>query len=301
LNGANGLAINGVDADDWSGCSVSGAGDFNGDGFDDIIIGARYGDVALNGNPTGVADAGEAYVVFGKAVFSTSSIELGGLDGTTGIILQGISAGDSFGVSVSGAGDMNGDGYDDIVVGAFWSDLGGVNSGSSYVIFGKAIFASSKMSMSTLNGANGFVLRGIDAHDGSGYCVSDAGDVNGDGFADIIISAPYADPNAAESGESYVVFGNSSFSAVLPLATLNGDNGFMLKGIDQSGFSVDGGGDFNGDGFDDVVIGAFSGDPFGMVEAGETYVVYGDSRCKPGEYTLAGSPLCFPVDAGNHS
>jgi hypothetical protein len=165
------------------------------------------------------------------------------------------------------------------IVGAGWSDLGFADAGSSYVLFGKATFTSSR------NGANGFVLRGIDQSDYSVISVSGAGDVNGDGFADIIIGAPYADANGADSGESYVVFGNSSFAAELSLATLNGDNGFMLKGIgenDWSGYSVGGGGDFNGDGFDDFVIGAYSGDPFGMTNAGETYVVFGDSRCKPG-------------------
>jgi hypothetical protein len=98
-----------------------------------------------------------------------------------------------------------------------------------------------------------------------------------------------------------VVFGNALFGASVNLATLDGDNGLTLYGIDgstQSGFAVSGGGDNNGDGFSDVIIGAHTAAPYGLGNAGETYVVFGDSRCKPGEYTLAGSPLCFPVAAG---
>src|SRR5918997_112022 len=97
--------------------------------------------------------------------------------------------------------------------------------------------------LSTLNGSNGFAINGIAAYDFSGLSVSSAGDVNGDGFDDLIIGANRADPNGiSDAGQSYVVFGsNSGFGADLDLEELNGSNGFAINGIgadDESGRSV---------------------------------------------------------------
>src|SRR4028118_374949 len=116
--------------------------------------------------------------------------------------------------------------------------------------------------LSTLNGSNGFALNGTAAYDYSGWSVSSAGDVNGDGFDDLIIGARLADPNGISgAGQSYVVFGsNSGFGASVNLSTLNGSNGFAINGIaasDESGFSVSSAGDVNGDAIDDLIIGAY--------------------------------------------
>src|SRR4028118_85856 len=136
--------------------------------------------------------------------------------------------------------------------------------------------------LSTLNGSNGFAINGIAVGDGSGYSVSSAGDVNGDGFDDLIIGARGASPNGIDAaGQSYVVFGsNSGFAAGLDLSTLNGSNGFAINGIaanDSSGWSVSRAGDVNGDGFDDLIIGAISADPNGISYAGQSYVVFGSN------------------------
>jgi len=276
LDGSNGFAINGIEAYDNSGWSVSSAGDVNGDGFDDLIIGARHAD------PNGIFAAGQSYVVFGSNSGFGAGLDLSTLDGSNGFAINGIAGGDQSGWSVSSAGDVNGDGFDDLIIGAFGADPNGITfAGQSYVVFGSNSGFGAGLDLSTLDGSNGFAINGIAANDWSGYWVSSAGDVNGDGFDDLIIGAIWADPNGINrAGQSYVVFGNNSgFGAGLDLSTLNGSNGFAINGIaaeDRSG-SVSSAGDVNGDGFDDLIIGAFGADPNGMSYAGQSYVVFGSN------------------------
>ena len=160
----------------------------------------------------------------------------GGGDGSAGFVLTGIDADDCSGVSVSAAGDVNGDGIDDLIIGAFSADPGGRGcrrelrrvrarhgAGGNF----PAVFElASLLPASGGDGSAGFVLNGIDAVDYSGYSVSAAGDVNGDGIDDLIIGARYADRDGRiDAGESYVVFGRDTaqvgnFPAVFPLASL---------------------------------------------------------------------------------
>ena len=278
LDGSNGFILNGIDPGDGSGISVSSAGDVNADGIDDLIIGA-WGADATNAK----SSAGESYVVFGAPGLGASGvIELSSLDGSNGFVLNGVDIGDFSGRSVSSAGDVNGDAIDDLIIGAFQADdPNGLNSGESYVVFGApGIGASGVIELSSLDGANGFVLNGIDGFDDSGRSVSSAGDVNGDGIDDLIIGAYGADPNGLNSGESAVVFGAPGLGASgsIELSALDGSNGFLLHGIDAddfSGNSVSSAGDVNGDGVDDLIIGASAADPNGNDFAGESYVVFG--------------------------
>ncbi|HLF95662.1 MAG TPA: DUF4347 domain-containing protein [Methylococcaceae bacterium] len=271
LDGSNGFKLSGVAADDISGWSVSSAGDVNGDGFDDLIVGAGWADP--NGNQSGAS-----YVVFGKSTGFAANLDLSSLNGTNGFRLSGVAAGDYSGGSVSSAGDVNGDGFDDLVVGAFHANPNGIDSGASYVVFGKSSGFASNLNLSTLDGSNGFKLSGVAAYDGSGYSVSSAGDVNGDGFGDLLVGAHFADPNGNVSGASYVVFGQSGgFASNLNLSSLDGSNGFKLSGVaagDWSGWSVSSAGDVNGDGFDDLIVGAYRADPNGNY-SGASYVVFG--------------------------
>ena len=154
LDGRTGFRLDGALASDFSGYSVSGAGDVNGDGFDDLIVGAFGADTS----------SGSSYVLFGRSGGSTSAIELSGLDGTTGFRLDGAFAGDQSGFSVSGAGDVNGDGFKDVIVGAF---AAGASSGSSYVLFGRSGGFASVIELSSLDGTTGFRLDGALANDGT--------------------------------------------------------------------------------------------------------------------------------------
>ena len=273
LNGSNGFRLDGEAASDSSGGSVSNAGDVNGDGFDDLIVGAHLAD--SNGTWSG-----SSYVVFGQASGFSATMDLSILDGSNGFRLDGEMALDFLGLPVSTAGDVNGDGFDDLIVGALGADSNGPFSGSSYVVFGQASGFTATINLSTLNGSNGFRLDGEATYDYSGGSVSNAGDVNGDGFDDVIVGAWRANSNGSDSGSSYVVFGQASgFTATKNLSTLNGSNGFRLDGEtanDYSGFSVSTAGDVNGDGFDDLIVGAFGADLNGNY-SGSSYVVFGQA------------------------
>ncbi len=268
--GMGGIALAGEAAGDRSGYSVSGAGDVNGDGLDDVIIGAFWA------NANGVR-SGRSYIVFGGEEMPT--VQLSSVTaGSGGFVLEGEAEFDNSARSVSGAGDVNGDGLDDLIVGANGADPNGLISGRSYVVFGKADTTAVPLS-AIAAGVGGFVLNGASTQDLSGNPVSSAGDVNGDGMDDLIIAAYRASPNGAFSGRSYVVFGKADTTPVELGAVAEGVGGFALDGEagdDRSGISVSGAGDVNGDGMDDLIVGADGADPNGL-RSGRTYVVFGKS------------------------
>ena len=271
LDGSNGFALNGEELADQSGRSVSAAADINGDGIDDLVIGAPFAD------PNGSL-SGRSYVVFGSASGFSSAIDLGDLDGLDGFVINGEAEGDQSGHSVAGAGDINADGIDDLIIGAHRAGPNGLLSGRSYVVFGSTTAFSTPFELSSLDGANGFALNGESANDRAGFSVSTAGDVNGDGIDDVIIGAFLAQGAAFDSGRSYVVFGSDvAFASVIELSSLDGSNGFILDGASEeenSGRSVALAGDFNGDGIDDLIIGASQ--PYAEPPtAGRSYVVFG--------------------------
>ncbi len=271
LDGTDGFKLTGVADADFAGISVSTAGDVNGDGFDDLIVGATGAD-------EGGTNRGAAYVVLGKASGFAPSLSLGALDGSNGFRLAGAADNDRAGYSVSAAGDVNGDGFGDLIVGAIFASEGGGFRGAAYVVFGKAGGFAPSLALASLDGTNGFKLAAAADGDFAGVSVSAAGDINGDGFGDLLVGAHRADEGGYDRGAAYVVFGKASgFGASLPLSSLDGTNGFKLAGVsdyDYTGRSVSNAGDINGDGFDDLIVGALRAIDSGL-NRGAAYVVFG--------------------------
>lgn len=253
LDGENGFRLDPGGPAENLGYSVNAAGDFNGDGLGDAIIGAPAAALADGSMPGG------AYLVFGKATGFPATFALGGLDGNDGFRINGSGHLSRTGQAVSGAGDVNGDGFDDLLIGAPAAD----DTGVAYVVFGSAGPVAPLFDLADLDGSNGFKMRGGMVDDAAGCAVSAAGDINGDGFADVIIGAPGVMANDQYDygvGSAYVVFGRATgFPMELALEQLGASDGLRIRGekeYDYAGTSVAGAGDVNGDGFSDVVIGA---------------------------------------------
>ncbi|MEM8790710.1 MAG: Ig-like domain-containing protein [Pseudomonadota bacterium] len=213
LNGSDGIALTGEVDFEQAGFSVSGGGDFNGDGIADVIIGNAYAENSYTGL---------TYVVFGsdEAFDPVVGLSADALDGNNGFVIEGADPFDAAGRSVANIGDVNGDELDDILVGAYYTSVDGSNGvGQSYIIFGSESGFGGSIAVADLDGSNGLILNGVAASDYSGYSVSGAGDVNGDGIGDILIGAFRADPSGRNAaGETYVLFGDQG------LALADGDD-----------------------------------------------------------------------------
>ncbi len=289
LNNKNGFIIKGENEGDLSGFSVSSAGDVNGDGIDDLIIGA------FGADPGGESSAGKSYVIFGNRNGFSNPLNLSTLNGENGFVINGEDTDDFSGISISSAGDVNGDEIDDLIIGASGADPGAVSrAGKSYVIFGSRIKFPHPFSLSTLNSRNGFAIHGQHHSDFSGRSVNSAGDFNGDGVDDLIIGAHGANPGVgANTGKSYVIFGSDEENGLphpFDLFHINPQNGFVINGEDagdDSGISVNSAGDVNGDGIDDLIIGADGADPDGKLNAGKSYVIFGRTEPLTSPFNLS--------------
>ncbi len=280
---SEGFRIQGAAVGDFAGYSVSDAGDVNGDGIGDLIIGASGGD-------DGGSDAGEAYVVYGKTGSTRGTIDLTSLSAADGFIIRGDTASDQAGVSVSAAGDINGDGIDDLIVGAHYGNDGGVSAGEAYVVYGKSGSTRGTLDLTAPAATDGFVIRGDSAGDRAGRSVSGAGDVNGDGIDDLIVGAPYGDDGGVDSGEAYVIYGQSGTTrGLIDLTGVLPSEGFRIQGDNAgelTGWSVASAGDINGDGLDDMLVGAIAADG-GATDSGRVYVIFGKSGSTRGTLDLS--------------
>lgn len=237
--------LTGAAIDDGFGSSVAAAGDVNGDGYADLVVGAPLNDDTA-------ADAGRVYVYFGGAGMA--------FDSSADAAMAGAAADDWFGHSVGGGGDVNGDGFADVVVGAWLADTPAANAGRAYVYLGGP---------NGLDGTADGTLSGAAAGDNLGVSVASAGDVNGDGFSDVVVGAYSADAGGNDRGRAYVYFGaaGTSFDATAD-GTVSGaaDTNYFGGGVSSAG-------DVNGDGFADVVIGAYGANG----QNGAAYVYLGAS------------------------
>ncbi|MFC1705992.1 FG-GAP-like repeat-containing protein [Planctomycetota bacterium] len=252
------VTLTGVNGADRFGICAAGAGDVNGDGYADVIVGAY----------AAAANLGQAYIFYGSASLAgTVSAS------SANVTLTGI--GSKFGKAVAGAGDMNGDGYADTIVGADRAaGVSGAESGEAYIFFG-----SNAPAAAISAGSADVTLKGSARYAYFGGSVATAGDVNGDGYADVIVGK-----NESESvGWAYVFFGK----ATLPATIVTDSADMKLTGAGSQGYfgwSVGGTGDINGDGYAEVIVGAVGAND----EKGAAYVFFGSA-----------SPSADPISGSN--
>ena len=228
---------------DHYGWSVGTAGDVNGDGYDDLIVGAYGYD----------SERGRTYVYHGSVTGPNPDADW---------VATGEKTYDMLGRDVGTAGDVNGDGYSDVIIGAPYDPWSGPDSdpGKAYVYHGSA---------TGLEAGAAWAAAGENPEDYFGSAVGSAGDVNGDGYADVIVGAQYNDEGGESAGKAYVYYGGASG----PASTSAGWTATGEDSDHQLGIAVGAAGDVNGDGYDDVIVGALGYDQ----ERGKAYVYHGSA------------------------
>ncbi|AUM11349.1 Ig-like domain-containing protein [Ketobacter alkanivorans] len=242
-------------------------GDYNGDGYSDVMIGA----------PGVSSDDGEAYVVFGNAGPTFSNIDLAALNGTNGFAISTTDSNAWLGGSL-GAADVNGDGLSDLIVGAPSATYASrTSNGAAMVIYGTSSAPHSDLTLETLPAARGYVIYGEDSGEESSYTAQGVRDINGDGVDDIMLSSGKDDDAGTNAGAAWVIFGITGTSrGDIDLSSLSASTGFKISGDtsdDRFGQSATSG-DMNGDGYQDIMVSSVAGDNAGSF-SGEVNVIWG--------------------------
>jgi hypothetical protein len=259
LSAANASFL-GEQEQDRAGLSIAGAGDVNRDGFSDLLIGAP-------GNPaqTG-AETGKSYLLFGKHSSWGLRFPLSAANAS----FPGEARGDFSGATVAAVGDVNGDGFDDFMIGSIRNSQTAFQAGKVYLFLGRSTGWSRNMPIQQADAS----FLGEAHYDYAGFQIAGGGDVNGDGLADIVVSAIGCDVPQQDSGRVYLIPGKlGGWAANVPLRTV-ATQFFGQKRSDFSGYGLLLSGDYDGDGFADVVISAVK-NPDGGTDAGQTYVLFG--------------------------
>jgi hypothetical protein len=246
LNSSPDLTLDGGQAGALFGMSVASAGDINQDGYSDVIVGApKYdGDQA---------DEGKVFLFNGSS---------SGLISTSSWSAENHQGGSAFGEVVATASDVNGDGYSDILVGAPAYENGQTNEGRAYLYTG---------SSSGLSSSPAWWAEGNQTGAYFGEALGTAGDVNGDGFSDVIVGAPRYDGSQMDTGKVYLYYGSSSGLQSYPNWTSEGEQAYAYYG-----YSISTGGDMNGDGYDDILIGSHLYNDE-HIDQGKVYLYCGNS------------------------
>ncbi len=280
-NWGRGLPLDRADASFWGeaeedavGRSVAAAGDVNGDGYDDFLIGSMANDEA------GV-DAGQAYLILGREAADW------GMDYPLSLAdasFLGEVAGDEVGRRVAGGGDVNGDGFDDLLFGASYNDQAAPDAGKAFLVLGREA-ADWGMDYSLAMSDASFL--GESVLDQAGRRVSGAGDINDDGYADFLIGAPHSSRAAEEGGAAYLLLGRPDADWGQDYSLSGADVIYVAEAaFDHAGFDIAPAGDMNGDGIDDLLIGAWNASEHGG-QCGQSYVVLGGQPWGPAPLTFA--------------
>ena len=270
LNGHNGFVIErGTQLTGTFVTSVAAHGDFNGDGSDDLLL--------SNVEPFSTPGGGGAHYVllYGHRGNFSASVALPAPGVSQGFHLGGSRNNEYSGWTAQFAGDVDGDGYDDLIFGAPGNDSSARNAGGAYLVFGHAGAAGARVELDGLRAHQGLRLDGVKANDRSGYAVGAAGDLNGDGFDDLFVGAHNADNNGADAGSAYVVFGRD-FRASTAFIGGAGNDGFSGGDADEKIIGGRGNDVLAGGRGNDVLKGGAGNDVL-VFDSADTLAVEGDT------------------------
>ena len=250
--------LTGEATDDYFGRAMASAGDIDGDGLDDVIFGAY-------GNDEAGSNAGMTYIMLGSDMTESGSISLS----EASYRIAGAYGSEQSGYSVSGGGDIDGDGRSDVLIGAYSNPDGGMYAGAVYVLFGSSFGDEQELDLYL---DADYQLIGENDYDRVGQSVANAGDVDGDGLDDIVIGTQYLKNPSGEQVGGIYVFLAQDLGDVVPINLAMADQKILgEESGDHAGFAVSGGGDVNGDGTDDILVGAYNAESGGM-----TYLLFGE-------------------------